>query len=147
MIPEEQLAMMQQQLPPQVTLEQVIAEYMDFAVSVKNDPNLNLDKKSQAMLQTAQALATLVPLASNDKEAELQLKAKEHEMNMQSKQQEMAMKRDEHLMKLQQSQADHNMKLQHAQENHQNSLVQSQQSHETKLKQANEEGGKKDANN
>lgn len=114
-------------------IDQLVAEYVDFALQVKNDPNLNRDVKSQIMLQQAQALAQLVPLM-NGQEAELQMKQQEHAMNIEMKQQELAFKREEHQMKLQQSQSSHMMKLQQAQESHQSALVQSEQKKKTEQK-------------
>jgi hypothetical protein len=119
-----------------ITLEQVIQAYMQNALAVKASQQLNLDVKSQAMLQMAQALGTLVPLTTADNgQAELQMKAQEHQMNLAMKQEEMKMKAQEHAMKLQHSQAENEMKLQQSQQNHEASLVQSQQSHQTKLAQ------------
>jgi hypothetical protein len=120
---------------PELTIDQVIQAYMQNALEVKDDTILNLEKKSQAMLQMAQALNYLVPLATNNQAAELQMKAQEHQMTLSVKQQELEMKQQEHQMKLQQSQDNHQQKLQQASDNHQNSLVQSQQAHESRLVQ------------
>ena len=123
--------------PELLTLEQVIQAYMQNALAIQGDTNLNLQVKSQAMLQMAQALGTLVPLTTADNgQAELQMKAQEHQMNLEMKQAELGMKQQEHAMKLQHSQAENSLKLQQTQQNHENSLVQSQQSHQTKLAQA-----------
>jgi hypothetical protein len=136
MNPEEMQEPQQPQQQP-LTIEQVIQAYMQTALAVQGDPNLNLQVKSQAMLQMAQALSTLVPLTTADNgQAELQMKAQEHQMNLAMKQKELEMKQQEHVMKLQHSQAENEMKLQQAQQNHANSLVQSQQSHQVKLQQS-----------
>jgi hypothetical protein len=131
---------------PELTIDQVIQAYMENALDVKNDTILNLEKKSQAMLQMAQALNYLVPLATNNQESELQMKAQEHQMTLSVKQQELQMKQQEHQMKLQQSQDNHQQKLQQTQDNHQNSLVQSQQAHETKLSQQKQAVNNNDSN-
>jgi hypothetical protein len=131
---------------PELTIDQVIQAYMQNALEVQGDTILNLEKKSQAMLQMAQALNYLVPLATNNQAAELQMKAQEHEMTLSVKQQELQMKQQEHQMKLQQSQDNHQQKLQQTQDNHQNSLVQSQQAHETKLSQQKQAVNKNDSN-
>jgi hypothetical protein len=128
-------------------IEQLIAEYVDFTLQTKNDPILDVNVKSDIMQKMAGALAHLVPLVTNDGQAELQMKQQEHAMTLEMKQQEMAMKQQEHEMKLQQSQADHQLKLRQSQINHTNTLVQSQQSHETKLKQAQAGGAKNGSNN
>jgi hypothetical protein len=120
---------------PELTIDQVIQAYMEHALAVKESTMLNLDKQSQAMLQMAQALNYLVPLATNNQAAELQMKAQEHQMTLSIKQQELEMKQQEHQMKLQQSQDNHQQKLQQTNDNHQNSLVQSQQAHESRLVQ------------
>lgn len=124
-------------------IEQLIAEYIDFTLTTKNDPVLDVNVKSDIMQKMAGALAQLVPLAQGG-EADLQIKREEHAMNLQMKQQEMAMKQQEHQMKLQQSETDHQLKLRQSQDNHQNSVVQSQQSHEAKLKQGGAKNGTKD---
>lgn len=124
--------------PELLTIEQVIQAYMQNALAVQADQNLNLQVKSQAMLQMAQALSALVPLTTNNAEAELQMKAQEHQMNLQMKQAELGMKQQEHALKLQHSQAENEMKLQQSQQNHAASLIQSQQSHQTKLAQVQE---------
>lgn len=97
--------------PELLTIDQVIQAYMQHALMVQGDQMLNIDKKSQAMLQMAQALNYLVPLATNDSEAELEMKTREHQMNLQAKQQELEFKQQEHIMKLQQSQETHAAKL------------------------------------
>jgi hypothetical protein len=130
----EELAMLQQQQPPELTIDQVIQAYMQNALDIQSQ-NLDVPVKAQAMLQMAQALNYLVPLATNNQQAELEMKAQEHQMNLQSKQAELAMKQQEHEMKLAHSQQENAMKLQQAQDHHANSLVQSQQSHATKLEQ------------
>lgn len=122
--PEELMMMQQQQASQPFTLDQVIQAYMDQALAIKDDKMLNLDKKSQAMLQMAQALASLVPLATNDKEQELALKAQEHQMNMQVKQAELQMKAEEHRMKLEQSNQSHSLKLQQTAQSHAQNLQQ-----------------------
>jgi len=123
--------------PELLTLEQVIQAYMQNALAVQADQNLNLQVKSQAMLQMAQALGTLVPLTTADNgQAELQMKAQEHQMNLEMKQAELGMKQQEHAMKLQHSQSENEMKLTQARDNHVLSLAQNQESHQTKLSQA-----------
>ena len=125
--------------PELLTLEQVIQAYMQNALAVQADTNLNLQVKSQAMLQMAQALGTLVPLTTADNgQAELQMKAQEHQMNLEMKQAELGMKQQEHAMKLQHSQAENEMKITQARDNHVLSLAQNQESHQTKLTQAQE---------
>jgi hypothetical protein len=119
-----------------LTIEQVIQAYMQHALQVQGDPQLNLQVKSQAMLQTAQALGTLVPLTTNNAQAELQMKAQEHQMNLQMKQAELGMKQQEHAMKMEHSQTENEMKLQQAQQNHESKLVQGVQSHQVKLQQS-----------
>jgi hypothetical protein len=106
MNPEEQV-----EIPQQLTIDQVIQAYMQHALTVQGDQMLNVDKKSQAMLQMAQALSYLVPLATNDSEAELQMKAQEHQMNLQAKQAEIEFKHQEHAMKMQQADDKHRQSL------------------------------------
>ena len=124
--------------PQMQALQGIIQEYMTLASEVRNDQNLGPTTKAQVLLQMSQSLAALVPLTTNDAQAELEMKAQEHQMNLQAKQAEMGMKQQEHQMKMQHSQSENEMKLQQAQQNHANNLVQSQQSHESKLVQAQE---------
>jgi hypothetical protein len=121
----EELMMMQQQQPQPIDIQQVIQAYMQQALTIQADQMLNLDKKTQAMLQMAQGLAALVPLATNDKEMELQLKAQEHQMDMQMKQAELQMKAEEHRMKLEQSNQSHNLKLHQTEQSFQQKSEQS----------------------
>lgn len=107
-------------------IDQLIAEYVDFTLKVKNDGMLDFNVKADIMQKMAGSLAQLVPLV-NGGEAELQIKREEHAMNLQAKQQELALKQQEHQMKLGQSQSSHMMKLQQSQESHQNALRQSVQ--------------------
>jgi hypothetical protein len=117
-------------------IEQLIAEYVDFTLQTKNDPVLDVNVKSDIMQKMAGALAQLVPLVTNDGQAELQMKQQEHAMTLEMKQAELQFKQQEHAMKMQQSQADHQLKL-----------GQSQQSHEEKLKQAKSGGAVNGTNN
>jgi hypothetical protein len=130
----------------QKSVQAVLLEYLDYAITIKESPILGDPVKAQIMLQMAQAINYLAPLAQDDKGQELQLKAEEHQMNLQAKQQELAMKEQEHEMKLQHQQNDHALKLQQAQDNHRNSLVQGQQSHEMKLSQQKQAVKKNDTN-
>jgi hypothetical protein len=122
-------------------IEQLIAEYVDFTLQTKNDPVLDVNVKSDIMQKMAASLAQLVPLVTNDGQAELQMKQQEHAMTLEMKQAELQFKQQEHAMKMQQSQADHQLKLRQSQDNHSNSLVQSQQSHEAKIKQGGAKNG------
>jgi hypothetical protein len=117
-------------------IEQLIAEYVDFTLQIKNDEMLDKNVKSDIMQKMAGSLAQLVPLVTNDGQAELQMRQQEHAMTLEMKQQELAFKQQEHAMKLQQSQTDHQLKL-----------GQSQQSHEAKLKQAKSGGATNGTNN
>jgi hypothetical protein len=106
MNPEEQV-----EIPQQISIDQVIQAYMQYALTVQGDQILHIDKKSQAMLQMAQALSYLVPLATNDSEAELAMKQQEHDMTLQQKQAEIEFKHQEHLMKMQQADDKHRQGL------------------------------------
>lgn len=122
--------------PELLTLEQVIQVYMQNALAIQADPQLNLQVKSQAMLQMAQALGTLVPLTTNDGQAELQLKAQEHQMNLTVKQEELKMKQQEHQFNLQAAAQKHQLDLETAARKHQTDTVIKTQQAEQKAKQA-----------
>lgn len=84
-------------LDPLSVLEEITLQYMDFAMGVKNDPQLNVQVKAQAMLQMAQALNYLVPMLPSSKRIEKEPSPAELEM----KAAEMEMRAQEHAQKLQ----------------------------------------------
>lgn len=115
-------------------LEQLIAQYIQYASSIVQNQNLGDNVKPDMLLKMAQSLNTLVPLGTQgqDKQVELELKAREHQMTLQAKQAELEFKAQEHGMKMRQ-----------AQENHEHSLVRGQQAHQMKLAQQNKPKGEK----
>lgn len=144
-------------------LPEVVNQYMDFAIQIRNDKELNKQVQSKIMLDMAQAMNYLVPLLTNDqqmemqmKQAEMQMKQQEHEMTLQMKEKELEMKQQEHVMKLEHSQAENQlklqntqdqnqMKLQQQQENHQHSIVQGHEAHESKMQQQKQAAQLKDS--
>ena len=83
-------------------LNEVILQYMDYAIGIKNDAELDQQVKSKIMAEQASAISSLVPLLTNNGEMEMakmrhemDLKYQEHEMDMQIKQQELEMKKEE----------------------------------------------------
>lgn len=137
-----------------LVLEDMVLQYVDYAVGVKNDLTLNHQVKSKIMLDMAQAVGYLVPLMKDDaqndlmmKQAELEMKGQEMQMDMEMKKAELELKREEHSMKLQHSQQEQQMKMKHQEENHQHSLVQNQQSHESKMEQQKQAAQSKQSSN
>lgn len=115
--PEDQQAL----LDPLDVLEEITLQYMDFVMGVKNDPQLNVHIKAQAMLQMAQALNYLVPMLPSSKQiekepspAELEMKAAEMEMRMREHEQKFQLKAAETALKEQQ----HQQELIHNEQQH-----------------------------
>lgn len=118
---------MQQQalLDPHDMLEEITLQYMDFVMGVKNDPQLNVQVKAQAMLQMAQALNYLVPMLPASKEmdkapspadlvqkqAEMEMRAQEHAQKLQLKAAEIALKEQQHQQKLIHNEQEHQQRL------------------------------------
>lgn len=127
--PEEQQAL----LDPLGVLEEITLQYMDFAMGVKNDPQLNVQVKAQAMLQMAQALNYLVPMLPSSKEID---KAPSP-ADLIQKQAEMEMRAQEHAQKLQLKAAETQQKLIHNEQEHQQRLRQQKQASQLKQRQNN----------
>jgi hypothetical protein len=140
---------------PQATeiLNDVIMEFMDFVIGIKNDQQLDKQVQSKIMAEQASAISSLVPLLTNSGEMELMkarhemdLKYQEHQMNMEMKQAELEFKKQEQQMnvefkqqenqiKLQTAHQQSQMKLQQSHEQHNEKIVQSQEQHESKMAQ------------
>lgn len=127
--PEEQQAL----LDPLDVLEEITLQYMDFAMGVKNDPQLNVQVKAQAMLQMAQALNYLVPMLPSSKRIEKEPSPAELEM----KAAEMEMRAQEHAQKLQLKATETQQKLIHNEQEHQQRLNQQKQASQLKQRQNN----------
>lgn len=127
-------------LDPLGVLEELTLQYMDFAIGVKNDPQLNVQVKAQAMLQMAQALNYLVPMLPSSKRiekepspAELEMKAAEMEMRAQEHAQKLQLKAAETALKEQQ----HQQQLIHAEQEHRQRLRQQRQAAQLKQRKNN----------
>jgi hypothetical protein len=61
-------------------IPELVAQYVEFTLSVKNSNTLGEPVKAQIMLQMAQALNVLVPLATgaNDQQANTQMAVDKH---------------------------------------------------------------------
>ena len=132
--PQEQQAL----LDPHDVLEEITLQYMDFVMSVKNDPQLNVQVKAQAMLQMAQALNYLVPMLPSSKRIEKEPSPAELEM----KAAEMEMRAQEHAQKLQLKAAETQQKLIHNEQQHQQRLRQQKQASQLKQRQNNSKSGR-----
>lgn len=123
---EEMEALQQLQLlDPLGVLEELTLQYMDFAMGVKNDPQLNVQVKAQAMLQMAQALNYLVPMLPSSKriekepspaelvqkQAEMEMRAQEHAQKLQLKAAEVVLKEQQHQQKLIHNEQEHRQRL------------------------------------
>jgi hypothetical protein len=146
---------------PKDMLQEVINQYMGYAINIIQDTTLDKPVQSDILAKQAAAIASLVPLLKDDsqmemakmqmemesKQQELEMKKQEMEMNLQMKQAEMGMKAQEHQQKLQFNAQSNAQQLQQQQENHQSNLVQSQQAHESKMAQAKQASQLKQSSN
>ena len=87
-------------------MEEVLLAYIEYSLRIKNDPNLGEQIRSQILLQMAQSLNYLVPLANGSTDVMLQQ---------------------------QQAVDKHNQELQMAQEKHQADLEMQQQKHQVAM--------------
>lgn len=125
-------------LDPLDVLEELTLQYMDFAMGVKNDPQLNVQVKAQAMLQMAQALNYLVPMLPSSKRIEKEPSPEELEM----KAAEMEMRMREHAAETALKEQQHQQKLIHAEQLHQQRLNQQRQASQLKQRQNNSKSNK-----
>lgn len=123
-------------LDPLGVLEEITLQYMDFAMGVKNDPQLNVQVKAQAMLQMAQALNYLVPMLPSSKRIEKEPSP----ADLVQKQAEMEMRAQEHAQKLQLKEAEVVLKEQqliHNEREHQQRMRQQRQASQLKQRRNN----------
>lgn len=123
-------------LDPLGVLEEITLQYMDFAMGVKNDPQLNVQVKAQAMLQMAQALNYLVPMLPSSKRIEKEPSP----ADLVQKQAEMEMRAQEHAQKLQLKEAEVVLKEQqliHNEREHQQRMRQQRQAAQLKQRRNN----------
>lgn len=139
---------------PTEMLSEVIMEYMDFVVGIKNDQQLDKQVQSKIMAEQAQAISSLVPLLTNNGEMELMkmrhemdLKYQEHEMDMEMKKQEMEMKQQEQQMNLQFKAQESQVKLQTQEAQAHQKIVQSEESHKSKMEQQKQAAQSKQSSN
>jgi hypothetical protein len=119
-------------------IPELVAQYVDFTMSVKNSNTLGEPVKAQIMLQMAQALNALVPLAGGQQDQVVQ---QQHEMDMaqQKHTQDMQIQMQKHQAELQKADDKHRMDLVHQAEKHQANLEM--------MKEKSKQVVKKDANN
>jgi hypothetical protein len=105
-------------------INELVLQYIDYATGIKNRPDLNENVRAQIMLQMAQALNVLVPLANPGEEQALQ------------QQQQMDQAQQQHAQQMQMAQQKHQAELQKSAEKHQMDLAMKQQHHDLALQQA-----------
>lgn len=114
-------------------INELVLQYIQFAEEIRNDQVIAPTVKGTVLLQLAQSLNYLVPLASGgqDQALQAQQQADQHAQQMQMAQQkhqaDMQMAQEKHALEIQKAQAEHQMKQQHAQDNHHMGLVTKQQ--------------------
>jgi hypothetical protein len=156
-------------LEPQAILSELVLQYMDFAMQIKDDQGLNMATKTQSLVQMAQALNYLVPmikdgeeqqmkhmefqLKEEEQQANLQMKSQEHEMNLQFKREELQLKMQELQMKMEAQKQQQQIKNQQAQlqaanqqQKHNQQLVQNEEKHKIQKEQAKQASQSKPVN-
>ena len=119
-------------------LDQLIVEYVQFASETKNSTTLGEPVKAQIMLQMAQALNVLVPLAGSGQDQLVQQQA-DMQMAQQKHAQDMQIQAERHQAELAKADQKHQMDLVHQDQKHTMALEQ--------MKQKQNQVVKKDANN
>jgi hypothetical protein len=99
-------------------IPELVAQYVDFTMAVKNSQTLGESMKSQIMLQMAQALNVLVPLAGGQQDQVVQ---QQHEMDLdkQKHAQDMQIQLEKHQADLAKADQKHQMDLAHQEQKHQ----------------------------
>jgi hypothetical protein len=86
-------------------MEELIAQYGQYALMIKNNTMLNDTVKSDILLKMAQALAALVPLASSGQDQQMQAAKQQQDlmMNQAKHEQNLQMQADKHNLNMQQA--------------------------------------------
>ena len=115
-------------------IPELVNQYAEFAIQVKNSQTLGEPVKAQIMLQMAQALSSLVPLAGGQQD---QIVQHQHQMDLEKQKhiQQMQMAQQKHDQAMQIQLEKHQAEQQKAAQNHQMGLVQKEQQHQIALKQ------------
>ena len=115
-------------------IPELVNQYAEFAIQVKNSQTLGEPVKAQIMLQMAQALSSLVPLAGGHQD---QIVQQQHQMDLEKQKpiQQMQMAQQKHDQEMQIQLEKHQAEQQKAAQNHQMGLVQKEQQHQIALKQ------------
>jgi hypothetical protein len=115
-------------------IPELVNQYAEFAIQVKNSQTLGEPVKAQIMLQMAQALSSLVPLAGGQQD---QIVQQQHQMDLEKQKhvQQMQMAQQKHDQAMQIQLEKHQAEQQKAAQNHQMGLVQKEQQHQIALKQ------------
>ena len=107
-------------------IEQVIAEYADFAMSIKNDTTLGPPVKADILAKMATSLAALVPLVATGQDTAVQ-----QQMAVEKHQQDLQMAQEKHQMEMAMNQQKHEQTLNTQQDNHQQDLQMAQMAQQT----------------
>jgi hypothetical protein len=97
-MPEPEIETKAENPIPVELLNEVINQYGDYILQIRNDKSLNEDIRSTIMSQMSQSLSYLVPLlvpadnGAESKQADMEMKMQEMQMQMQMKQAEMGSK-------------------------------------------------------
>jgi len=126
------------QIDPMELLPELIVDYIDYAVKVKEDGTIGHPVKSKTLSEMATAISTLVSLLQNDgqaQQAELMMKAQQHALQLQQQQ-------EKHQAEMQQSAEKHQLEMAKLQAHlegdairNTQGIIHAQQQHETKIQQ------------
>lgn len=160
-------------IDPTMVVQDLVVQYVDYVIGIKDDQTLNKDVQANIMNQIAQSITQLMSVVPNQdqkeqdqmklqmefqlKQQEFELRAQEMQMQMEMEQQkhqmEMQFKQDELQMKLQEQQIkgqmaiqQHSQKMEMEKEKHIHSTVQSQEAHESSMKQQEQAAKSKQTN-
>lgn len=106
-------------------INELILQYIELATEIRHDVTLGPPVKGTVLLQLAQALSSLVPLATQGEEQALQ------------QQQQMDQAQKQHAQQMQMAQQKHDQQLQITAQKHALDMQKVQESHQMQMKQAN----------
>lgn len=127
-------------------IPELVNQYAEFAIEVKNSQTLGEPVKADIMLKMAQALSSLVPLAGGQQD---QIVQQQHQMELEKQKhiQQLQMAQQKHDQEMQIQLEKHQAEQNKAAQDHQMGLVQKEQQHQIALKQKAEQKPKAEVNN
>ena len=111
-------------IDPTMVVQDLVVQYVDYVIGIKDDQTLNKDVQANIMNQIAQSITQLMSVVPNQDQKEqdqmklqmeFQLKQQEFELRAQEMQMQMEMEQQKHQMEMQFKQDELQMKLQEQQ--------------------------------